>query len=102
MVYRGPMDTHTTVDQARRQLAEAQRNLDAAIEEQQKLDSFPTESSAFLVIARQPSYDQFVSYSELGIPQAVFATEAEAERYRTTIAPPVGYDFLVEELPLHG
>ena len=95
------MDTHTTIDQARFRLEAAQRELDKATERQAKLDSFPTEGTVFLLMASKVTFDQFVSYSEDGIPVGVFATREEAKRYMQTFEHPVGLDYQIKELPLH-
>lgn len=95
------MDTHTTIDQARFRLEAAQRELDEATARQAKLDTFPTEGTVFLLMASKVTFDQFVSYSEDGIPVGVFTTREEAKRYMEAFEHPVGLAYQIKELPLH-
>ena len=94
--------TTLSVDVARRRLAEAQDELDRAEAKERFEARFPVQSTIYLVIARKPSFDQWVSYSTDGIPMGSFSSEQDAESYRENTEAPSGYDLLVEPLELRG
>jgi hypothetical protein len=91
-----------TVDQARYRLERAQEKLRAAETAQATLDTFPVVGEVHAVMARVPSFDQFVSYSTEGILIAVCTSEEEAARYVRDVAPPVGYYLVPEKIDLFG
>lgn len=90
------------VDQARYRLAQAQEALRIAEAAQATLDSFPVVGEVHVVMARVPSFDQFVSYSETGLLVAVFNSEEAAERYAREVTPPTGYYLVPEKIELRS
>jgi hypothetical protein len=96
------MDIIPTIDQARLAVAEAQATLDAAVAHQEKLDSFPTIGTVFLVSAKKMTFDQWVTYDEAGVPEGVFNSREEAERYILSFKAPIGFEFRINELELHN
>lgn len=97
------MNTTTpTVDQARYRFERAQEELRAAEAAQATLDTFPVVGEVYAVMARVPSFDQFVSYSTEGILVAVCTSEEAAARYARDVAPPVGYCLVPEKSDLLG
>ena len=94
--------TALSVEAAQRQLNEAQNALRRAEAYEAFEASFPEEKKLYLVIAKQPDFDQFVSYGNAGIPAAVFNVEWEAEYYAEHADAPAGYQFVVEEISLRG
>lgn len=90
------------VDQARNRLAQAQEELRVAEAAQATLDSFPVVGEVHAVMARVPSFEQFVSYSETGILVAVCDSEEAAERYAREVTPPRGYYLVPEKIALRS
>lgn len=94
--------TTPTVDQARYRFERAQEELRAAEAAQATLDTFPVIGEVHAVMARVPSFDQFVSYSTEGILVAVCASEEDAARYARDVTAPSGYYLVPEKINLLG
>jgi hypothetical protein len=92
--------TTSTVDQARYRLERAQEELRNAEATEALLDTFPKVGEVHAVMARVPSFDQFVSYSTDGILVAVCSSEEEADRYAREVKPPTGYYLVPEKIAL--
>lgn len=91
-----------SVDQAQRQLDEAQAILAEAREAERFEAQFPEQAEIFLVIARTPIFAQFVGYSETGIPIASFTKEEDAEAYVDGTKAPDGTVLVIEPLSLRA
>lgn len=91
-----------SVDQAQRQLDEAQAILAEAREAERFEAQFPEQAEIFLVIARTPIFAQFVGYSETGIPIASFTKEEDAEAYVDGTKTPDGTVLVIEPLSLRA
>lgn len=92
----------STVAAAQRQLKEAQDALTKAQAAENFEALFDQVGEVFLVVARVPSFDQFVGYSETGIILGVFAEQADAEEYRAGAEKPVGTELRVEPMALRA
>lgn len=109
VVYYGFMDTldsltisqaRLALDKARATLAAAEKAARDAADDVDVLETFTLVCKVYAVMAREPEYAQFVSYSLDGRLAATFNSLDEAERYRDSVKPPAGYVFMVEQIEL--
>lgn len=96
------INTIPTVDQARHDLEEAQIRLQLAEAADQFNNSFQVTGEVFIVVAKVPSFEQFVSYPDEGKLVRPFTSREEAQRFVDGAKKPVGYDYLIVPMPLYA
>ncbi len=91
----------STVANARFALQEAQESLRQAEAAEALQLSFGDTQDVFVVMARRPTFGQFVSYSEEGILMAIFSDENEAARFARETKAPASTMLQVEPFEAH-
>lgn len=100
-MYYGAM-TNMSVEAAEYRLREAQAQYDAAVQEQAVLNSFGRTTELYAVMAKVPSFDQFISYPAEGKLVAVFADEDSATAFVAAVKAPAGTHLVIEPAKTYG